>query len=99
MASGQILAKGGVNVPMAMFLGHGHIVFLRNGPYYNWNNCKEKKQKNQLAVTCTTMRSKSLKFIFRKNYYVTFWWTTEITDLLGFILEMSMHNFVEIFLE
>ena len=28
--------------------------------------CKEKKQKNQLAVKCTTRRSKLLKFIFRK---------------------------------
>ena len=59
----------------------------------------EKMQKNQLVVKCTTQRSKLLKFIFRKNYYVTFWWKMEITDLLGLILEMSMHNFVEIFLE
>ena len=42
---------------------------------------------------------KLLKFIFRKNYYVTFWWKMEITDLLGLILEVSIHNFVEIFLE
>ena len=40
---------------------------------------------------------KLLKFIFRKKYYVTFWWKN--TDLLCLILEMSMHSFVEIFLE
>ena len=34
-----------------------------------WMHCKEKKQKNQLAVKCTTRRSKLLKFIFRKNYF------------------------------
>ena len=38
-------------------------------------------------------------FFFRKNYYLTFWLKMEITDLLGLILEMSMHNFVERFLE
>ena len=40
-----------------------------------------------------------LKFIFKKNYYVTLWWKMEITDLLGLILDMSIQNFVEIFLE
>ena len=59
----------------------------------------KKKQKNQLAVKCTTRRSKLLKFIFRENYYVRFWWKLENTDLLGLILEMSIHNFVEVFLE
>ena len=34
---------------------------------------KEKKQKNQFAIKCTTRHSKLLKFIFRKNYYVKFW--------------------------
>ena len=38
----------------------------------SWMHYKEKKQKNQVAVKCTTERSKLLKFIFRKNYYVTF---------------------------
>ena len=38
-----------------------------------WMHCKEKKQKNQLAAKCTTLRSELLKFIFRKKYYVTFW--------------------------
>ena len=28
-----------------------------------------------------------------------FWWKMEITDLLGLSLEMSLYNFVEIFLE
>ena len=60
-----------------------------------WMHCKEKKQKNQFAVNCTTRRSKLLKLVFKKNYYVTFWWKIEITDLFGLILEMSMHNFVE----
>ena len=64
-----------------------------------WMHCKEKKQTNKLAVKCSTRRSKLLKFIFRKNYYVTFWLKMEITDLLGLSLEMSMHNFIEIFLE
>ena len=64
-----------------------------------WMHCKEKKQKNYFSVKCTTRRSQLLKFIFRKKYVITFWWKMEITDLLGLILEMSMHNFVEIFLE
>ena len=37
-----------------------------------WMHCKEKKQKNQLAVKCMTRRSALLKLIFRKNYCVTF---------------------------
>ena len=60
---------------------------------------KKKKQKNQLAVKGTTRRSQLLKFIFRKNYYATFWRKMEITDLLDLILENVNHNFVEIFLE
>ena len=47
--------------------------------------------------------SKWLKFIFRKIYYIyivsNFQWKMEITDLLGLNMEMSMHNFDEIFLE
>ena len=42
---------------------------------------------------------KSTEIYFQENYYVTFWWKIEITDLLGLILEMSMHSFIEIFLE
>ena len=38
-----------------------------------WMHCKaEKKQKNQLAVKCTTRRSKLLKFIFRKKLLCNF---------------------------
>ena len=36
---------------------------------------------------------------FQEKYHITFWLEMDITDLLGLILEMSMHNFVEIFLE
>ena len=36
---------------------------------------------------------------FQEKYYVTFWWKMVITDIVSLILEMSMHNFVEIFLE
>ena len=42
---------------------------------------------------------KITEIYFQKNYHVTFWWKMEITYLLGLILEMSMHSFVEIFLE
>ena len=38
-------------------------------------------------------------FFFRNNYYVTFGLKMKITDFLDLILEMSKHNFVEIFLE
>ena len=38
-----------------------------------WMHCKEKTQKNQLAVDCTTRRSKLLKFISGNKVYVTFW--------------------------
>ena len=60
----------------------------------------QRKEAEELACgKAHDRRSELLKFIYRKNYYVTFWWKMEITDLLGLILEMSMHNFVEIFLE
>ena len=49
-------------------------------------HCKEKK----LKIT---------EIYFQENYCVTVWEKMKITDLLGLILEMSMHNFVEIFLE
>ena len=54
------------------------------------------QRKESEESACGKVRSKLLKFIFRKNYYVT---KMEITDLLGLNLEMSMHNFVEIFRE
>ena len=39
------------------------------------------------------------KIYFQEKILCNFLVKMEITDLLGLILEMSMHNFVEIFLE
>ena len=74
------------------------FLFDKNDLYWNqltlkctarpaWMHCKEKKQKHQLAIKCTTWRSKLLNFIFRIKCYVTFWWKMKITDPLGLILE------------
>ena len=62
----------------------------------------QRKEAEQSA--CGKVHDPALKITeiyFQENYYiyVTFWWKMEITDLLGLILEMSIHNFVEIFLE
>ena len=62
-------------------------------------HCKEKEQKNQLAGKVHDLAFKITEIYFQENYYVTYLVKMEITDLLGLILEMSMHNFVEIFLE
>ena len=42
---------------------------------------------------------KITKIYFQEKLLCNFLVKMEITDLLGLILEMSMHNFVEIFLE
>ena len=42
---------------------------------------------------------KNTKICFQEKLLCNFFVKMEITDLLGLILEMSMHNFVEIFLE
>ena len=59
------------------------------------------QRKETEASACGKAHDPAFKIteIYRKDYYVIFWWKMEITDLLGLILEMSMHNFVEIFLE
>ena len=59
-----------------------------------WVHCKEKKQSGKVHDPAF---KKLLKFIFSKNYYM--YVKMEVADLLGLILEMSMHNFVEMFLE
>ena len=42
---------------------------------------------------------KSTKTYFQEKLLSNFFVKMKITDLLGLILEMPMHNFVEIFLE
>ena len=42
---------------------------------------------------------KITEIYFQEKLLCNFWWKMEITDPLGLILEISMHNFVEIFLE
>ena len=61
--------------------------------------CKEKKQKNQLAVKCTILRSRITKINFQEKLLCNILVKMEITNVLGLILEMSMHNFVILFLE
>ena len=58
-----------------------------------------KKKKSACGKVHTDPAFKIAEIYFQEKYYVTFWWKMEITDLLGLILEMSMHNFVEIYLE
>ena len=45
-----------------------------------WMHCKEKKQKHQLVVNCTTRRSKLLKFIFRQLVLFSIWTESDNPD-------------------
>ena len=44
---------------------------------------RKEAEESACGIKCTTRHSELLKFVFRKNYCVIFWWKMEITDLLA----------------
>ena len=62
-------------------------------------HCKEMKQKNQVVIKVRDPALKITEIYFQEKLLCTFLTKMEITDVLGLILEMSIHKFVEIFLE